>query len=194
MKLPRLVLASSSPRRSELLKQLGIPFDVIPAVADEVSPKYLSPHEVCQVNAHRKARAIARLNPDALVLGADTVVALGTTIFGKPRDPADAQRILRALSGQTHQVITGVALMELARQRERLFAVSTTVVFRKLGAGQIDEYVAKVHTLDKAGAYAIQEHGEMIVAQINGSFSNVVGLPLERLEEELHEWQVRSVA
>src|SRR5688572_27259262 len=103
MKLPRLVLASSSPRRSELLKQLGIPFDVIPTVADEVSPKYLSPHEVCQVNAHRKARAIARLNPDALVLGADTVVALGTTIFGKPRDTADAQRILRALSGQTHQ-------------------------------------------------------------------------------------------
>ena len=81
--------------------------------------------------------------------------------------------------------------MELATQRERLFAVSTTVVFRKLSSAQINEYVAKVHTLDKAGAYAIQEHGEMIVEKINGSFSNVVGLPLERLEQELREWQVR---
>ena len=191
MKLPRLVLASSSPRRSELLKQLGIRFDVIPAVAAEVSPKHLSPHEVCQVNAHRKARAIARHQPEALVIGADTVVALGTTIFGKPKDTTDAQRMLRALSGKTHEVITGVALMELATQRERLFAVSTTVVFRKLSSAQINEYVAKVHTLDKAGAYAIQEHGEMIVEKINGSFSNVVGLPLERLEKELREWQVR---
>jgi len=191
MKLPRLVLASASPRRSELLKQLGIPFDVIPAVAEEISPKHLSPHEVCQVNAHRKARAIARHHANALVLGADTVVALDMTIFGKPKDTADAQRMLRALSGKTHQVITGIALMQLATQRERLFAVSTTVVFRKLNAAQINEYVAKVHTLDKAGAYAIQEHGEMIVEKINGSFSNVVGLPLERLEQELREWQVR---
>jgi septum formation protein len=194
MKLPRLLLASASPRRSELLKQLGIRFDVIPAVADEVSPKHLSPHEVCQVNAHRKARAIARHHPEALVIGADTVVAIGTTIFGKPKDTANAHRVLRALSGKTHEVITGVALMELAAQRERLFAVSTTVVFRKLSAAQIEEYVAKVHTLDKAGAYAIQEHGEMIVEKINGSFSNVVGLPLERLEQELREWQVRPPA
>ena len=191
MKPPRLVLASSSPRRSELLRQLGIRFEVIPAVAGEVSPKYLSPQEVCQINAHRKARAIARHHVDALVIGADTVVALGTTIFGKPTDTADAQRMLRALSGKTHEVITGVALMEIAAQRERLFAVSTTVVFRKLTAARINEYVAKVHTLDKAGAYAIQEHGEMIVEKINGSFSNVVGLPLERLEQELREWQVR---
>ena len=118
MKPPRLVLASSSPRRSELLRQLGIRFEVIPAVAGEVSPKYLSPQEVCQINAHRKARAIARHHVDALVIGADTVVALGTTIFGKPTDTADAQRMLRALSGKTHEVITGVALMEIAAQRE----------------------------------------------------------------------------
>ena len=194
MKRPRLVLASSSPRRSQLLKQLGIPFDVIPAVAEEVSPKHLSPHEVCQVNAHRKARAIARHHAEALVIGADTVVALGMMIFGKPKDTVDAQRMLRALSGKTHEVITGVALMELAAQRERLFAVSTTVVFRKLSTAQINEYVAKVHTLDKAGAYAIQEHGEMIVEKISGSFSNVVGLPLERLEQELREWEVRPPA
>jgi septum formation protein len=191
MKLPRLVLASASPRRSELLRQLGVPFEVIPGKANEISPAHLSSHEVCEVNAHRKARAVARQHPGALVLGADTVVALGTTIFGKPSDVADARRMLRALSGKTHQVITGIALMHFAAQRERLFAVSTTVVFRKLTAAQIDAYLAKVHTLDKAGAYAIQEHGDMIVEGINGSFSNVVGLPLERLEEELRDWQVR---
>ena len=194
MKLPRLVLASASPRRSELLKQLGIPFEVIPATAEEIAPKYLSPHEVCQVNAHRKARVVARQHAEALVLGADTVVALGLSIFGKPKDITNARDMLRALSGKTHQVITGIALMQLATQRERLFAVSTTVVFRKLSAAQINEYVAKVHTLDKAGAYAIQEHGEMIVEKINGSFSNVVGLPLEQLEAELREWQVRPSA
>jgi len=191
MKLPPLVLASASPRRSELLKQLGLAFEVIPAEAEEISPKHLSPHEVCEVNAHRKARAVARQHPDSLVIGADTVVALGMTIFGKPKDTSDAQRMLRALGGQTHHVITGIALMHLAARRERLFAVSTMVVFRKLTAAQVSEYVAKVHTLDKAGAYAIQEYGEMIVEQINGSFSNVVGLPLERLEEELRDWQIR---
>jgi septum formation protein len=188
MKLPRLVLASASPRRSELLKQLGVAFEVIPADAEEIAPKHLSPQEVCQVNAHRKARAVARRHSDKLVMGADTVVALGTTIFGKPKDSLDAQRMLKALSGKTHQVITGIALMHLAARRERLFAVSTTVTFWKLNAARISEYVAKVHTLDKAGAYAIQEHGEMIVERIEGSFSNVVGLPLERLERELREW------
>ena len=191
MKLPRLVLASASPRRRELLQQLGVPFEVIPAAAEEIAPKHLSPHEVCQVNAHRKARAVSRQHPDALVIGADTVVALGLTIFGKPKDAEDAQKMLRALAGKTHQVITGIALMHLAARRERLFAVSTTVVFRKLTAAQIGEYVAKVHTLDKAGAYAIQEHGEMIVEKVNGSFFNVVGLPLERLEPELRDWQPR---
>jgi septum formation protein len=162
---------------------------VIPAKAEEISPKHLSPQEVCQVNAHRKARAVARRHPDKLVMGADTVVALETTIFGKPKDTLDAQRMLKALSGKTHQVITGIALMHLAARRERLFPVSTTVTFRKLNAARISEYVAKVHTLDKAGAYAIQEHGDMIVERIEGSFSNVVGLPLERLERELREWQ-----
>src|SRR5688500_6901089 len=191
MILPRLVLASASPRRRELLQQLGVPFEVIPAETEEIAPKHLSPHEVCEVNAHRKARAVARQHPDALVIGADTVVALGLTIFGKPKDAEDAQKMLRALAGKTHQVITGIALMHLAARRERLFAVSTTVVFRKLTAAQIGEYVAKVHTLDKAGAYAIQEHGEMIVEKVNGSFFNVVGLPLERLEQELREWQPR---
>lgn len=188
MNLPRVILASVSPRREELLEQLGVRFQVIPAKSAEVAPAYLTPHEICQVNAHRKARVVAREHPDVLVIGADTVVALGNQVFGKPANIAEARRMLAGLSGETHHVITGVALMHLARHREKLFAVSTRVVFRKLTAARIKEYTETVHTLDKAGAYAIQEHGEMIVEEISGSFSNVVGLPLERLKQELREW------
>lgn len=188
MNLPRVVLASVSPRRAELLKQLGVRFQIIPAKAAEVAPAYLTPHEICQVNAHRKARVVAREHPAALVIGADTLVALGNQVFGKPANVAEARRMLARLSGETHYVITGVALMHVATRREKLFAVSTRVVFRQLTTAGIKEYTEAVHTLDKAGAYAIQEHGGMIVEEISGSFSNVVGLPLERLEQELREW------
>jgi len=188
MKLPRVILASASPRRAELLQQLGFKFEVIPGKAEEIAPAYLSPHEVCEVNAHRKARVVARANPDALVIGADTIVCLGKKLFGKPRNQADARRTLEALAGKTHHVITGVCLMELAARREKLFAVNTMVAFRPLTAAEIRDYIKTVHTLDKAGAYAIQERGEMIVEKITGSYSNVVGLPMERLGEELRGW------
>ena len=189
MKLPRVILASASPRRAELLKELGLTFEVIPGQAEEIAPAHLSPHEICEVNAHRKARVVARQHPSALVVGADTIVCLGKKIFGKPRTDAEARRMLEALAGKTHQVITGVCLIELAARREKLFAVNTTVVFRRLTAAQIREYVKTVHTLDKAGAYAIQERGDMIIDKINGSYSNVVGLPLERLGQELRDWR-----
>jgi nucleoside triphosphate pyrophosphatase len=189
MKLPRVILASASPRRSELLKQLGLKFEVIPGQAEEIAPAHLSPHEICQVNAHRKARVVARANPRALVIGADTIVCLGKKLFGKPRNEGEARRMLEALAGKTHQVITGVCLIELAARREKLFAVNTMVIFRPLTGAQIREYVKTVHTLDKAGAYAIQERGDTIIDKINGSYSNVVGLPLERLGQELRDWR-----
>lgn len=188
MTLPRFILASASPRRADLLKELGLKFDVIPSQADEIAPSHLSPHEICQVNAHRKARPAAQANPDALVIAADTIVCLGKRLFGKPRNETEARRMLQALAGKTHQAITGVCLIELAARREKLFAVSTSVTFRPLTAAQIRDYVRNVHTLDKAGAYAIQERGDMIVDKIDGSHSNVVGLPLERLREELRHW------
>jgi septum formation protein len=188
MKLPRIILASASPRRSELLKELELNFDVIPADVEEIAPVHLSPHEICLVNAHRKARVVARKNPDALVIGADTIVCLGRRIFGKPADITEARRTLEALSGKTHEVVTGVCLMEFRARREKLFAVSTTVTFHRLISGQVREYVKRINTLDKAGAYAIQEHGDMIIDKIKGSHSNVVGLPLERLRKELRDW------
>jgi septum formation protein len=187
-RLPRLILASASPRRAELLRSLELPFEIIPSDAPEFAHEQLSPRELCQLNAHRKARAVAKKFPDALVLGADTLVFLKREILGKPLDLADARRMLTRLQGRTHQVVTGVSLMHLRAHRERVFAVSTDVRFRKLSAVQIERYLAEVHALDKAGAYAIQEHGEWIVEGIYGSFTNVIGLPLERVWEELSAW------
>ncbi|HEY5296898.1 MAG TPA: Maf family protein [Verrucomicrobiae bacterium] len=190
MKLPPLILASASPRRAELLRQLKLEFEIMPGEVAEIFDEQLSPHELCELNAHRKARAIAKKHPDSLVLGADTLVFLEREIFGKPVDLKDARRMLARLQGRTHQVVTGVCLMQLRAHREKIFAVSTEVTFHPLDKRQINEYLEKINPLDKAGAYAIQEHGEMIVSEISGSYSNVVGLPLEKLREELVSWNL----
>ena len=190
MNLPPVILASASPRRSILLRELGIEFEVLPGHAEEIQPEHLTPHEISQINAYRKACVLARKHPDALVLGADTIVCLGGTIFGKPSNLEDAQRMLAKLQGRTHQVVTGVCLIHLRTHRQKCFAESTTVTFRKLHAGQIRRYLAKINPLDKAGAYAIQEEGDEIVKSTSGSYTNVVGLPLERLKEELSGWEL----
>ncbi len=185
MKQLPLILASASQRRAELLRHLAISFTVVPSDATEVAYGQLSPLELCQFNAHRKARAVAKRFPDSLVLGADTLVFLDRGILGKPADLKDAGLMLARLQGRTHQVVTGVSLIHLRAHREAMFAESTDVRFRSLSAAQIQKYLAEVNPLDKAGAYAIQEHGEWIVEEISGSFTNVVGLPLERVEAEL---------
>ncbi len=184
----RLILASASPRRSDLLRQIGLDFVVMVARVEEIAPAHLSPHETAQINAYRKARAVAKKHPDDLVLGADTIVCLGAQVFGKPASMAEAEEMLLALQGQTHEVVTGVCLVRWRARRQRLFAVSTTVTFQPLDPGAIRRYLEHINPLDKAGAYAIQEHGDWIVREISGSFSNVVGLPVERLREELAGW------
>jgi septum formation protein len=189
VKLPPLILASASPRRAELLRQLAVEFQVVPSDAAETFDEQLSPLELCQLNAHHKARAVAKKHPDALVLSADTLVFLGNEILGKPASLADAERMLARLQGRTHQVVTGISLIHLRAHRERIFAASTDVRFRTLDSGQIRNYLSQVNPRDKAGAYAIQEHGDLIVAEITGSYSNVVGLPMERLAEELNAWE-----
>ncbi len=188
---PWLILASASPRRAELLQQAGFDFQVIPARVGEVEWDQLSPSELCQLNAHRKARVVAKQHPDALVLGADTLVFLDREILAKPRSPQEARRMLRALSGRTHQVVTGVSLLHLRAHREVLFAVSTDVRFRALSEREILRYLEVIDPLDKAGGYAIQDHGEWIVEEISGSFTNVVGLPLERVVAELVRFGLR---
>jgi septum formation protein len=190
VKLPPIILASASPRRAELLRQMKLEFEVVPSDAQEVFDDHLSPLELCQLNAHRKARVVAKKIPDALVLGADTLVFLDRKIFGKPADMTEAKTMLQQLQGRAHQVVTGVSLIHLRGHREKMFAVSTDVMFRPLESGQIDEYLAKINPLDKAGAYAIQENGSLIVSEICGSYSNVVGLPVEKVEGELAAWSV----
>ena len=142
------------------------------------------------LNAYRKARIIAKKFPDALVIGADTEVCLGRRVFGKPASRANAEQMLSDLQGKEHQVITGGCLIHLRHHRQRTFAVTTRVTFKPLASSQIAAYLDRIDPLDKAGAYAIQEHGEMIVAKTKGSFSNVVGLPVERLKNELQEFVV----
>ena len=188
MKRLPLILASASPRRAELLKLLRVEFSVLPSDATEVAHEHLSPLEVCQLNAHLKARSVAKKIPDSLVLGADTLVFLDNEILGKPRDLAEAHRMLSWLQGRHHQVVTGVSLIHLRGHHERIFAVSTDVLFHPLNARQIRDYLAAIHPLDKAGAYAIQDAGEKIISEISGSYSNVVGLPVEQLREELAAW------
>jgi septum formation protein len=188
MNLPPLILASQSPRRAELLGLLGVEFAVVSSDAPEVEHAHLSPREVCLLNAWRKAHAVAKKHRDALVLAADTLVFLGHEILAKPADLTDAARMLERLSGRTHQVVTGVCLLHQRAHRQRLFAESTDVTFQRLDAARIRRYMAKVNPLDKAGAYAIQEHGAEIVESLDGSLTNVVGLPLERVRWELEGW------
>ena len=132
---------------------------------------------------------MAKKNPNALVLGADTLVFLSRKIFGKPRNLAEAEKMIFQLQGKTHQVVTGVSLIHLQKRQEKTFSVSTEVRFHPLNKRQIRNYLSKINPLDKAGAYAVQQHGELIVAELSGSFSNVVGLPVEALWAELAVWK-----
>ena len=188
MKLPPVILASASPRRAELLRKVVRNAEVMPTQTDESQPEHLSPAEACMLNAYHKARVLAKKCPDALVIGADTEVCLGRKVFGKPRDRRDAEQMLSELQGREHQVITGVCLIHLRRHRQRTFTVTTRVTFKPLGADEIADYLDKIDPLDKAGAYAIQEHGELVVAKTEGSYTNVVGLPVERLKVELNNF------
>jgi septum formation protein len=177
----RLVLASASPRRRELLGQLGLSFEVSAADIDE-TPHQGEPATAYVLRlAQEKARVVAARNPGAWVLAADTTVALGDELFGKPRDEAEAREMLGRLSGRTHEVQTGVALA--GPTGEHSTVVRTHVTFRPLSAREIAWYAGTGEPLDKAGSYAIQGKGGFLVAAVEGSPTNVIGLPLgETLE------------
>ena len=173
-----LILASTSPRRKELLTLAGIPFTIVPSPAEEPEPDFGElPAAYAARMARLKAAAVARAHPDAVVLGADSVVAVGDVILGKPRDVADAKRMLGLLSGRVHQVVTGCALFGLAAEPE-VFTVATDVHMTPLSEEAIAAYVATGEPMDKAGAYAIQGKAAAFITEIHGSYTNVVGLPL----------------
>lgn len=175
---PRLILASQSPRRRTLLEHIGFNFEVIPSDVDEESITAANPRALAVKLAYMKAATVAdQAEPPALILAADTVVAMGNEVFGKPVDWADAARMLRALRGKTHQVITGVAVA-VAGGRCEVDATSTDVTMRDFSDDEIEAYIATGEPMDKAGAYAIQERGGTLVASHDGCWCNVVGLPL----------------
>ena len=174
-----LILASKSPRRKELLKQIGIPFVVVVSDAEEVSGNSWTPAALVVENAKRKARAVAEKYPDSPVLGADTVVSSEGKIFGKPKDKDEARKMLTALSGKMHEVTTGLALIN--RNEIRTTSVTTKVFFDTMTKADIDAYIATEESMDKAGAYAIQGKAARFIEKIEGSYSNVVGLPLNAL-------------
>lgn len=175
----RVILASSSPRRLQLLQQIGIEAEVRPAAFDELSTGKMA-DEVVLANAVGKCQAVCAACGDKVpVIAADTVVVLDGKILGKPKDAADAVRMLTELSGRTHKVLTGVAVSFDGRQLAEV--CDTEVIFRTLTAAEIADYVATGEPLDKAGAYGIQGRGAVFVEKINGCYNNVVGLPLTRL-------------
>jgi septum formation protein len=183
-----LVLASGSPRRRALLEEAGIPFRVVVPDVAEDEPERGDPEAVAERNARRKAEAV----PDDLVLGADTVVAVGDRLLGKPRDEAHARDLLRALSGTTHAVVTGVALK--ARGRVLARTVTTRVTMRRLDEEEIRAYAASGEGMGKAGGYAIQETADRFVTSVDGPRDNVVGLPVAAVRELLREAGVDSGA
>lgn len=176
----KIILASGSPRRKELLEKLGVDFTVIVSPAEEIHDASLGMGGLCEENARLKAAAVARDHTDCAVIGADTLVFIEGEPLGKPKTLEEAAGMLRRLSGRKHQVCTGVCIAGPGDKTVTLHDV-TDVVFRELDEATITEYLAKTNPLDKAGAYGIQDRGEMIVEGIEGAFDNVMGFPLERV-------------
>lgn len=200
MKNPPLILASQSPRRRLLLKQIGFKFIIKPSSVPETFSKRESPAQNAKRIALAKAVEVARGVEHGIVIGADTIVVVGKKILGKPRSRAEARRMLERLSGRAHIVYTAFALVDAVSRKHIVQIEKTHVRFRKLGAEEIAEYVASGSPMDKAGAYGIQDdYGAVFVERVNGCFYNVVGFPLaqfymtlQRFVRELNHTNVRS--
>ncbi len=186
----RLILASGSPRRQELLQAVGADFVVNPSQASEEIEGALHPADLVQALALRKAEEVAARHADGLVIGADTIVALGSDVMGKPRDAADARRMLMQLAGHTHQVYTGVAVIDSSTLARQVVVECTQVTMRHLSLDEIERYIATGEPMDKAGAYAIQGKACLFITGIEGCYFNVVGLPLQRLNVILRDFGV----
>ena len=192
LKVPRLILASASPRRASLLLQIGLTFEVCPS--DVVEPPLSmysnkSASEITRELALIKAKAVAQDHNDGVIIGADTLVSLAGELLGKPSDDADALTMLTRLSGNSHEVVTGVTLIDAATGRDRVWSETTQVYFRELSRTEITAYIASGETSDKAGAYGIQGRGAAFVRRIEGCYFNVVGLPLASFVEHLSNFQ-----
>ena len=183
LNMENIILASSSPRRRRLMLEAGFNFEIIVSDAEEICDKFMTPWDLKVQNAQIKASPIAQINQEKIVIGADTVVSLDNEIFGKPSDMEEAVKMLARLSGRTHIVTTGVCIIQ--KEKNETFYVNTEVTFKPLSGKEISQYVKVINPLDKAGAYAAQDHGELIIEKYSGSFTNVVGLPMSEVKEAL---------
>lgn len=181
-----LILASASPRRVDLLREAGFDFEIVVPQVEEAHDATLTPEQLTLENARRKALVVSLLKPGALVIGADTLVYVDGEPLGKPADLQEALTMVRRLSGRAHEVCTGVAFARDGRI-ERELHVITQVMFKTLSDALILDYHSKLNPLDKAGAYGIQEHTEMLLERMEGSFTNVVGLPVDEVAAALRE-------
>jgi septum formation protein len=181
----KIILASKSPRRSQLLREAGFKFDIQTRDIEETYPSTLPAEDVAEFLAEKKAEGVKDfITDDEIILTSDTTVVMGNTIFGKPKDARDAFDILKTLSGKSHKVITGVCL--LSKNKKRIFKGVSTVYFDKLSDKEINYYIDNYKPFDKAGAYAIQEWiGLCKVKKVKGTYSNIVGLPMRKVYKEL---------
>ena len=186
----RLLLASNSPRRRDLLREAGIDFQILAPEIAERSDVDLTLRELTALNAIRKGLSVARLRPNNVVLAADTLVAIDGHVLGKPKDNSEAIGMLQQLSGRAHEVCTSVFIFHLTRRRSVNFDDISRVYFKKLSRAKIDKYLTRVNPLDKAGAYAAQGFGSEIIEKIDGSYTNVVGLPMEKTLPALAEFGI----
>ncbi|MBU1183044.1 MAG: Maf family protein [Pseudomonadota bacterium] len=187
-----LILASKSARRRYLLKQAGLSFSVIPSGFDESSVPVADPHNYVKVLAESKAKDISDKYPESWVIGADTVVVIGGQILGKPTSRSDAREMLKSLSGQTHLVLTGYCICCKVKNRFYSETIKTEVLFKNLTDEEVEWYIHTKEPFDKAGAYAIQGLGTFLVKSVNGSYTNVVGLPVCEVLEILIKEGVMS--
>ncbi|MFH1382334.1 MAG: Maf family protein [Chloroflexota bacterium] len=188
--MKKIVLASASPRRKELLEQIGLKFDVEPSNETEVLDSGLEPHELARKISLTKAEAVARKHKNAIIIAADTFGVLDGQILGKPHTENEAREMLQMLSGKSHSVITGFSLIDTGTGKKLSRAVETRVYIKKLTPPEIDAYVRSKEPLEKAGAYAIQGLGAVIVERIEGDYFNVMGLPINALTEALKEFGI----
>lgn len=185
------ILASGSPRRHRLLREAGYDFEVVSLPVEEAAHDWLTIRELTTWNAARKAADVSKKFPDAVVLAADTLVTIEGEVLGKPADFEDAVAILRRLSGRAHEVWTAVQVCHAGQNKSESFQEMSRVHFRALDDAGIRAYLAKIDPLDKAGAYAAQGRGREIIERIDGSYTNVVGLPMEKTTEVLRSFGVK---
>jgi septum formation protein len=186
LKIPRLILASASPRRAALLSQIGLTFEVYPSnLPEPVPPNDVSPEVVTQQLASLKTQDVAKRYTEGIVIGADTLVSFEKELLGKPQNDKHALQMLTKLSNKCHSVVTGVSLINLKENREITWSEVTKVYFRKISKDEILYYIKSSEASDKAGAYGIQGRGAAFVQRIEGCYFNVVGLPLASLVQQI---------